>query len=96
MIPKPIRIRNKDLLAQKRLERCISCDSKSTEAHHVLSRGAGGWDIPRNLMSLCRLCHTQIHQYGLSKMSYRSPKLKDWLDNNDWQYDETIKKWRQK
>lgn len=36
-----------------------------SDVHHVRTRGAGGLDIPENLMSLCRVHHVEVHKIGV-------------------------------
>lgn len=35
--------------------------------HHIVSRGAGGPDIPENLIQLCTICHTKAHNGEYTK-----------------------------
>ena len=52
--------------------RCQICGINNTlDVHHIKPKGSGGGDTLKNLITLCRNCHTQ---YGPIK-SYRS-KLK--------------------
>lgn len=46
---------------------CAVCGTRATDAHHIVSRGAGGGDQLENLVQLCRLCHSRCHALG----SYR-------------------------
>src|SRR5688500_13770997 len=41
--------------------RCRVCDMKAYDVHHLLPRSRGGRDVESNLVSVCRLCHTDIH-----------------------------------
>lgn len=78
-LAKPVRIENKKLLAEIRKLNCIACGNRGAEAHHVSSRGSGGDDVENNLMPLCRICHTKIHQYGAVKMGEKYIAVKNWL-----------------
>lgn len=78
-LAKPIRIENKKLLAEIRKLNCLACGRRGSEAHHVSSKGSGGDDVADNLMPLCRICHTKIHQIGAVKMSEKHPTVKNWL-----------------
>ena len=42
---------------------CLCCNVIGVDPHHVRSRGAGGRD-EANLVPLCRLHHTELHQIG--------------------------------
>lgn len=60
-VPKNKRIENKKLLKDKKGV-CQICGKKgATEKHHKQSRGSGGNDTEENLIEVCRICHTKIH-----------------------------------
>ena len=41
---------------------CILCGSgQYLQIHHVIPRGRGGSDFPENLVTLCSICHGQVH-----------------------------------
>jgi Na+-translocating ferredoxin:NAD+ oxidoreductase RNF subunit RnfB len=61
---------------------CTACGFPGGDAHHVSSRGAGGDDVPSNLMALCRKHHTEVHQIGWKKMTQKWPKVRIWLERN--------------
>lgn len=45
---------------------CALCDSTQyLQVHHYIERGAGGYDIPQNLITLCSRCHGQAHGIDL-------------------------------
>ncbi|MFX1533877.1 MAG: RNA-guided endonuclease IscB [Promethearchaeota archaeon] len=56
---------------------CQLCKGKSKdkrlECHHLVPRTDGGTDIPDNLITLCKSCHTQVHN-GSKKLSTRTIK----------------------
>jgi hypothetical protein len=37
------------------------------DGHHVKSRGSGGID-ERNIIPVCRICHSKIHSYGKKRV----------------------------
>lgn len=39
------------------------------DVHHLLMRSQGGTDEPENLVTLCRECHTQVHEFP--ELSYK-------------------------
>lgn len=46
---------------------CENCKHKrGVDIHHINGRGEGK-DVIENLMALCRDCHTQAHNGGISK-----------------------------
>lgn len=41
---------------------CVICSSGShLQIHHAIPRGQGGSDFDENLVTLCAVCHAQIH-----------------------------------
>lgn len=53
-----------------RLRPCGVCsESPPSDPHHVRTRAAGG-GTEENVVPLCRVCHTKIHQLG--KLTFRS------------------------
>ena len=74
------RIQNEALCEMMREHPCYTCYGWPTEAHHLTTRGAGGDDVEDNLISLCRECHTKIHQYGLSKFAEKHPRILSFLE----------------
>lgn len=60
-LPKNKRIVNKKLLKDKKGV-CEICGRKGpTEKHHKKTKGSGGNDTKENLIEVCRICHTKIH-----------------------------------
>ena len=41
--------------------RCIFCGSGVVEVHHIVYRSHGGITDKRNMVLLCRKCHTMVH-----------------------------------
>lgn len=61
-VPKNKRIVNKKLLKDKKGV-CELCGKRGqTEKHHIKTKGSGGNDTKDNLIEICRVCHTKIHQ----------------------------------
>jgi 5-methylcytosine-specific restriction endonuclease McrA len=59
---KPLRKKsNLDLIKK---QGCKVCGKRNVDAHHIVSRGAGGGDELSNLIALCREHHTEIHTIG--------------------------------
>lgn len=61
MFPKKIRVADEEYLGWVRGKPCVICERRG-EPHHVKSKGAGGSD--RQVVPLCRVCHTEIHKIG--------------------------------
>lgn len=92
MFQKPQRRQNKEALQNTRKQRCVVC-GRPGEAHHVITRGAGGPDEPWNLMGLDRWHHVEIHQIGNTKMAEKYRQVELWFLSHGWEYDENRMKW---
>ena len=56
------RIVNRKAVEQARQSFCELCGRPGpVHVHHIKSRGAGGGDVPENLISLCPECHAEVH-----------------------------------
>lgn len=65
MIVKPKRIVDKKLLESYREMPCAVCFRYGdVVAHHITTKGAGGDDVPNNLMPLCAFHHRMVHDKG--------------------------------
>ena len=80
---KPRRIRDRKLLDSFRGERCILC-YRAAEACHVKSRGAGGHDLPENLLAMCRTHHQSQHALGWNRFLKRNPVAALTLESKGW------------
>lgn len=76
------RIQNPKLLEQVRRKPCVVCKKVPSDPHHVTTRGAGGDDVPDNLMPLCHRHHVEWHQIGPSKMVMQYAGVHYWLVAN--------------
>lgn len=62
---KPKRYENPAYLDYVRSQPCVACGwSAGVDAHHVISRGAGGSDL--TAIALCRPHHAEIHTLGIA------------------------------
>lgn len=67
-MPKHGRIQNQAVIDACRRPTCEVCGRPAGgEPHHIISRGAGGPDIPENLIQLCKTCHMRAHNGQLKK-----------------------------
>ncbi len=66
-LKKPKRIVSHALIEYYKSQGCAVCGWKPCDAHHLKSRGAGGDDVPENLISLCRRHHCEAHRIGRRK-----------------------------
>lgn len=51
---------------------------------HIQSRGAGGEELPFNLLLMCREHHAMQHQLGWAAMIERFPRLEKVLRKKGW------------
>lgn len=60
---KPARIKSQSTINKCKLDHCEWCGAtcSGNEPHHIITRGAGGPDIPENLVQLCPICHRKAH-----------------------------------
>lgn len=72
-------VKDPELLAAIREQRCLGCGATPSEAHHVTTRGAGGGDEPTNVMPLCVYCHRRWHMRGPGYMIRMHPAVRYWL-----------------
>ncbi len=72
-IPKHPRIVDKNCIDFIRsIGYCEYCGSRfSLQVHHIKSRGAGGDDVPGNLICLCYECHRKTHDGNISRGELR-------------------------
>ena len=66
--PKFARVRNQEVIEQCKRSECEICGRfTNNEPHHIISRGAGGPDVPENLIQLCPICHVKAHSGDFPK-----------------------------
>lgn len=60
---KHARIKSQSTINKCKLDYCEWCGAtcSGNEPHHIITRGAGGPDIPENLVQLCPMCHRKAH-----------------------------------
>jgi hypothetical protein len=86
-LDKPTRIRDPELLAEFRKLRCMACGSlPPNDCHHIKSKGSGGGDDSFNLLTLCRVCHSNVHQFGDFKFYTKYSHLLPYLDRLGWEF----------
>lgn len=63
--------------------------------HHVLTRKAYPEyaEMDFNKMPLCKTHHVMIHSLGTNGMIAKYSKVKFWLIDNGWRFDDFKKKW---
>lgn len=79
MFAKPKRIVNKELIEAVKLTPCVACGQRPSDVHHVTTRGAGGHDLPNNLMPLCHMHHVEWHKKGPTTMIKKYKGVLVWL-----------------
>ncbi len=65
--------------------RCIISGELGADLHHVITRGAGGSDDPKNLMPLSHKHHVAVHQLGLRQFAELYLCVHEWLLENGWE-----------
>lgn len=72
-LPKYKAIKMQTVIDACREPKCEICGRECHgEPHHIKSRGAGGPDIPENLIQLCGFCHRAAHNATIpSERLYR-------------------------
>lgn len=65
MFPKNKRVKDRKLLDSYQGSPCNICGkTEGTVAHHLKTKGAGGDDLPENLIAVCHEHHREIHDMG--------------------------------
>lgn len=77
--PKPKRPKDKKLLDYIKTLGCVVCGLWPSDPDHILSKGAGGGDVPSNLWPLCRRHHTERHAIGFKTFVSKYPKAEAYL-----------------
>jgi hypothetical protein len=77
---KPKRIVDLELISYVKTLPCIACGERGGDAHHVTTVGAGGNDLPDNLIPLDRKHHSEWHSIGPSRMVEKYPSIRLWLE----------------
>ena len=75
---------------------CVACGRMTDNGnalHHIKTRKSGGTDDSWNMIPTCFSCHTKYHSQGLVYMAEKHPRVKKWLLDHEWGYDEFLKKW---
>lgn len=82
---KPRRKVNHELIEFYRNRRCDICAAKPpSDPAHIKTRGSGGPDDHWNLMSLCRIHHTEQGKIGFWKMCQKYPFFHQFLAGKGW------------
>lgn len=84
MFPKSKRIEDQNILDFYRRRRCDICGVKPSDPAHIKTRGSGGNDEHFNLLSLCRIHHTEQGQIGFWKMVKKYPFFGHILAEKGW------------
>lgn len=78
---------------------CIVCGKvaeNGNSLHHIYTRKAHpehskeSW----NLIPVTQDCHNMFHSKGTEYMASKYPRVKDWLESNNWYQCELTGKWR--
>lgn len=74
--PKQKRVQDESALEETREKPCAVCATSPSDPHHIRTRGAGGGDSAENLIALCRMHHTEIHQIGQTSFLIKYPHVR--------------------
>ena len=61
---------------------CENCGLRASSIHHLIFRSQGGTDKVNNLMALCELCHTKVHNSNKEFNDHLKRKHKQFLKQN--------------
>jgi hypothetical protein len=73
------RTEDRELLDQAVLSPCLVCGRVPSDPHHVTTVKAGGADSLDNVMSLCRMHHTEWHKSSPGTFCAKYPMAYNWL-----------------
>lgn len=59
---------------------CQECGAKNTElhAHHIIPLSKGGANNGSNLITLCAVCHSNVHGRPVGSLAMKKPKKRKW------------------
>ena len=89
MFPKPERKKDRDLLNTYHTKRCIVCSRQGCDPCHIKSKGSGGDDSEENLISLCRVHHTEQHAKGHYHMATKYKMYANCIESKGWELVDT-------
>ncbi len=94
-LAKPQRVKNPKLI--KKLQReatCIISGASQPDVHHLFTVGHRGDDVEWNLVPLAHIFHRELHDSSIDDMAEKYPRFLSWLIDNQWYFDNVMKKWR--
>ncbi len=80
-----MRIQNRALLNTYHSRPCSVCFRVPSDPCHIRSKGAGGHDLPFNLIPMCREHHVEQHKVGWDTMRRRYFTVDLFLKENGWE-----------
>lgn len=94
MQPKPKTKKDAKLLILLREMPCVKCGQPGpSEVDHIKTVGSGGEDDINNCWPMCRGCHVEKHQLGLTRLVEQNYHLKRVLLLRGWSFDQLKNKW---
>lgn len=82
--PKPTRIVDPKVRARIKEGRCIICGCKGVDPDHIITKGAGGGDVPENLVPECRRHHNERHAKGWVWLLEKYPIARQAMSEKGW------------
>lgn len=77
-------MRHQEKLNKFRGKPCVVCRKPSDPAH-IKTRGSGGPDEEDNLLSLCRMHHSEQHQVGWVRFARKYRQVEFVLGQKGWE-----------
>lgn len=93
MFPKPTVKKDRELLNSYHTRRCVACNRRGAEPHHLKTVKSGGPDEVWNIMPLDRQHHAEVHTIGLTKFAKKYPSVEKFLLSFGWEFDEKLQRW---
>lgn len=85
MFPKPVRLKNRQLLDTYKYRSCLACGHGISDPCHVRTQKRGGPDTEWNVMALCRTHHVEQHKIGWDSMRRKYPRLDNHMTIMGWE-----------
>jgi 5-methylcytosine-specific restriction endonuclease McrA len=72
---------------------CIVCGQSPSDIDHIKTRGSGGGDNPNNLLTVCRVHHSERHSLGLRRFVEKHSQVRRELIAKGWKFDPVLLRW---
>lgn len=65
---------------------CLVCNRSPVDRCHIKTRGSGGSNDDWNLVTMCRVHHTESHQLGWFRFAEKYPIVGKELRRKGWEF----------